>query len=52
MKKAGPVTQEKQSYIFTYTFEDQEFKLKEGKRATIANNLFLIKRLCWNNNRA
>ena len=40
MKKAGPVTQEKQSYIFTYTFEDQEFKLKEGKRATIANNLF------------
>ena len=40
MKKVGPVTQEKQSYIFTYTFEDQEFKLKEGKRATIANNLF------------
>ena len=32
MKKAGPVTQEKQSYIFTYTFEDQEFKLKEGKK--------------------
>ena len=40
MKKTGPVIQEKQSYIFTYTFEDQEFKLKEGKRATIANNLF------------
>lgn len=40
MKKEGDVTQEKKSYVFTYTFEDQEFKLKEGKRATIANNIF------------
>ena len=40
MKKVGNVTQEKRSYVFKYAFEEQEFKLKEGKRATIANNLF------------
>jgi predicted RecB family nuclease len=40
MKKVGDVTQEKRSYVFKYAFEEQEFKLKEGKRATIANNLF------------
>ena len=40
MKKVGDITQEKRSYVFKYAFEEQEFKLKEGKRATIANNLF------------
>ena len=38
MKRIDEITQEKQSYVYTYQFEEQEFKLKDGQRVTIANN--------------
>ena len=40
MKRVGDIEQEKQSYVYTYEFEEQEFKLREGKRVTIATNTF------------
>ena len=35
----GSQVQEKRSLIYTYKYEDQEFKIKAGKEATLANNL-------------
>ena len=35
----GSQAQEKRSLIYTYRYEDQEFKIKAGKEATLANNL-------------
>ena len=38
MKSAGKPTQDKRSYLYTYVFEDQDFKLRKSKRVVIANN--------------
>ena len=38
MRIFGSQTQEKKSLIYTYKYEDQEFKIKAGKEATLANN--------------
>jgi uncharacterized protein len=32
----------KKSFIFTYTYDDQDFKLKKGDSITIANNLLVL----------
>jgi len=39
MRVFGSQVQEKRSLIYTYKYSDQEFKIKAGKEATLANNL-------------
>ena len=38
MKSVGKPTKDKRSYLYTYIFEDQDFKLRKSKKAVIANN--------------
>ncbi len=38
MKKIGDPETVKRSYVFTYKYEEQDFKLKKGETAHIANN--------------
>ena len=38
MELNGKPTPDKKSYIYSYKFEDQDFKLKKNKRVIIANN--------------
>ena len=38
MKSNGKPTPEKRSLIYSYAFEDQDFKLRKSKKVIIANN--------------
>ena len=38
MKSNGKPTPDKRSLIYSYKFEDQDFKLRKSKKTVIANN--------------
>ena len=43
MKLNGEPKPDKKSLIYSYKFEDQEFKLRKSKETVIANNLDVVK---------